>query len=295
MEPVFSQVAEIITVDGDSTDGTSEILREFCAKRVNATSIFMEEGLYNGWNSAVYKSTQKWVYFSTIGDWISLDGLLNLLEIAQWLESDVTISPPRIVEGRGRVVSNFKWPIHHFVDSLEDNGPLLLDSDALLPWVVGLLPSSFLGSSASNLYRGEFLKKHPFPVGFGHAGDTAWMLEVARHVRCGIFPEEVADFYLQEKKSDKNPAQKWALIKKLQDHALISLGNINDPLDSRTMGWLKAHFENQAAPWNWLASLADLPAQYEEILQYNKLMSEELSRTFPEKLMRFIKRRTLQC
>ena len=294
MESVFSHVAEIIVVDGDSTDGTADILRSFSASRSNASSIFMDEGLYEGWNSAVKKSTQPWVYFSTIGDWISLDGLTNLLGISKRLDSDVTISPPRIVVGEGRLTSDLKWPIHHFVDSLQGNSPLLLESDDLIPWVVGLLPSSLIGSSASNLYRADILKKYPFPLGFAKAGDTAWMVEVACHVRCAILPDEVADFFLEVNNTGETPSQKWALIKKLQEYALNSLRNKTAPLDFRAMGWVKAHFDNQDVPWNWLSSLADLPAQYEEILQYNKLLREELSKTFPEKLMGFIKRRILQ-
>ena len=110
-------------------------------------------------------------------------------------------------------------------------------------------------------------------MGFAQAGDTAWLVDICCHIRCAIFPEEVADFYWQEKKSDKNPADKWGLIKKLQDRAMRNTGINKTPHE---LALLKAHFENQAAPWSWLASLSDLPEKYEEILHYNKLMREEL-------------------
>ena len=79
MGPVLDCAAEVIGVDGSSDDGTGEILNNFLMQRDGTKFLSLPPGLYQGWNAAVAEANQPWVYFSTIGDFIELDGLRELI------------------------------------------------------------------------------------------------------------------------------------------------------------------------------------------------------------------------
>jgi hypothetical protein len=58
------------------------------------------------------------------------------------------------------------------------------------------LPEAVLGSSASNLYRTDALRRYPFPTRFGHCGDTGWGLAHAFDLRFAAMPAVVSEFLL---------------------------------------------------------------------------------------------------
>jgi hypothetical protein len=61
-----------------------------------------------------------------------------------------------------------------------------------------------LGSSASNLYRADVLKRFPFRTGFGTAGDLAWGLEHAGETRFAIVPRSSSTFMFHPKSYAKD-------------------------------------------------------------------------------------------
>jgi hypothetical protein len=64
-----------------------------------------------------------------------------------------------------------------------------------LLYFIFYMPSSLLCSSASNLYRTSLLQKHPFPVDYGHAGDSAWSLQMSLKARWVIDPKIESCFW----------------------------------------------------------------------------------------------------
>jgi hypothetical protein len=58
------------------------------------------------------------------------------------------------------------------------------------------MPSSLLCSSASNLYRTSLLQAHPFPADFGHAGDSAWSLQMSLNTRWVVDPKVESSFWV---------------------------------------------------------------------------------------------------
>ncbi|WP_169054268.1 glycosyltransferase [Nitratireductor sp. XY-223] len=185
-------VERVVVVDSHSEDGTWDYLKSNLAGD-NIGFLQHPPGLYESWNFGVSQSRSPFTYFSTVGDTISLDGLTALYETAVSLDCDVVISPPRMKTDDGEPAEH-SWPIHRIIDQYDIRTPLRLTTESATYFATRYLPSSILGSSASNLYRTDCLKEWPFPSEFGHIGDVAWGALYATHVSFGIYPETVAEF-----------------------------------------------------------------------------------------------------
>jgi hypothetical protein len=175
IESWLSQVNEVIVVDSYSTDGTFEAFKRYL-DHPNLKILSHPRGLYQSWNFGIRQTTSKYVYISTVGD--SIEGKhLELLEsMAEKSGADVVVSPPFFIQENGMDAYQVKWPIHSIFESypeLEEiqPGPLT----AFLFSAINI-PCSILGSSASNLYRGDYLRNRPFPEDCSIVGDTAWSL-----------------------------------------------------------------------------------------------------------------------
>lgn len=77
-------------------------------------------------------------------------------------------------------------------------------------------PSSLLGSSASNLYRGAHLRARPFPTEYGTVGDTAWIMRYGHETRLALTPRQGSSFCIHEKESHPSPDQCLELYRRLQ-------------------------------------------------------------------------------
>ncbi len=186
-------VEEIVVVDSHSADGTVDLLRtELRHPRLRILD--RPPGLYQSWNYGIQQLTTKYIYLSTIGDAITAEGLQHLATAADELNSDVIVSPPGLFDLAGQPVTDRRWPIHKFLDWCPLDRPVTLE-----PWHAFLLttinvPDSILGSSASNLYRTETLRRFPFPAEYGHSGDTAWGLRYSWRVVLAVTPKSFSRF-----------------------------------------------------------------------------------------------------
>lgn len=195
-----SRVHEVIAVDSESSDGTLEILETRIAGQPNGCVITRPRGLYAAWNFAVREASAEYVYFATVGD-VPTDGALDhLVEVARAFEADVVISPPRMREDGSDASES--WPIHALIEHLPGDDPVRLDPMLKLMLVFGFEPGQgILGSSASNLYRREFLLQHPFPEDSGHGGDTVWGCRYAQDARMVVTPRVCAEFQFEGRAS----------------------------------------------------------------------------------------------
>jgi len=175
LAPLLSEVAEVIAVDSESSDGTRELLDQALAPLANARVIDQPKGLYQAWNHGIRQASGKYIYVATIGDSIEPGGLQHLVEVAQNNQADVVISAPRMeMVGTGETCFT-RWPIHHLLDAVPY--PAVFEVDSLMKLILcyGFMPGQgIMGSSASNLYRRSFLASRPFPTDQGHGGDSVW-------------------------------------------------------------------------------------------------------------------------
>jgi glycosyltransferase involved in cell wall biosynthesis len=201
MQGWISHVAEIVVVDSESTDGTMEFLRENL-KHPNLRLFTRPRGLYQAWNFGVSQLQSKYCYFSTIGDSITLEGLQHLACIIQNYDSDLIISPPRFIDTKGKTLHEISWPIHRLLKASQIKEPRVLSRIETVAAALCNGYNSYLGSSASNLYRTEFINKSPFPSTFGHMGDTAWGIQHCGTLITAVSPQVHSTFLFHPKESE---------------------------------------------------------------------------------------------
>ena len=196
-------VNEIIAVDSYSNDGTFEIIQAAVERYENVSIIQRPKGLYQSWNEGISHATQPYIYFSTIGDTITQEGLESLYSFADENELDVAVSPPEF-KTTAVAADTKPWPIHDLIDHYAISKPVVIPQTLLVALNLLFLQSSLLGSSASNLYRSQALKENPFPTDFKRAGDSAWLIKQAPHIKLGILPETVSTFLLHSTEENEN-------------------------------------------------------------------------------------------
>ena len=191
-------VGAVILVDSESTDRTVEYIREaldFSQLQI----LHRPRGLYASWNFALTQVRTKYAYIATVGDVIAPAGVSQLLRVIERYEGDIAISPPDFRNEFGDLIETAEWPIHRMIDllALEDEG--LLDSALVCAWHSLFFPATLIGSSASNLYRTEYLQRHPFPLDYENKGDSAWAIEHSAMARWCLCPKKLAQFVYHQK------------------------------------------------------------------------------------------------
>lgn len=184
---------EVIVVDSQSHDGTPEYLKQALA---GYPVRFLDHppGLYQSWNHAISEARQPYVTVATVGDTLPAVSLARLVETIERFNADVVVSPPRVL-GPERQTLPKKFAIHQLVESSGIQDAAEIPGLVWLLYFIFHMPSSLLCSSASNLYRTSLLQEHPFPVDYGHAGDSAWSLQMSLKARWVIDPKVESVFW----------------------------------------------------------------------------------------------------
>lgn len=197
-------VEEVVVVDSESTDGTREYLEQHIDQG-QLRFFSRPRGLYQAWNYGIDQVRAPYTYISTVGDTISREGLQHLHAVAAGLDAGVVISPPRFIDEAGRPIATPVWPIHRLLRLFSADQPRLLERWVAFGLGLTTMPQAILGSSASNLYRSDCLKRSHFPLEFGMAGDTAWGVANALRVPVAMTGRVISDFRFHEKSYNVAP------------------------------------------------------------------------------------------
>jgi len=189
---------EIVVVDSHSADGTPELIRDQL-RHPGLRILTHPRGLYQSWNEGIAQTTGQWIYISTVGDTITREQLEHLLHTGNAMAGDVVISPPAFRFAHGVETNTRVWPIERIIRHHGITRPAVLHPEALFFHVLNMLPESYLGSSASNLYRGGHLRARPFPTEFGLVGDTAWSIQHVFDTRHCFTPRIGSEFLYHQK------------------------------------------------------------------------------------------------
>lgn len=189
---------EIIVVDSRSSDGTLELIRARL-RHPKLRIIERDRGLYESWNEGIAATTGDWIYISTAGDTIEREHLVHLRDLGERAKADVIISSPRFVDESGVPCKDPGWPPGVIIASSGRVEPFIPTPEASFMLAFMHFPSAILGSSASNLYRGEHLRARPFPTGFKGAGDSVWILKHAAQSRLCFTPQVGSTFCIHPK------------------------------------------------------------------------------------------------
>ncbi len=284
-------VQQVIAIDSESTDGTRELLGQRLAA-VDAAIVSHPPGLYPSWNAACALAEAPWIYFSTVGDTVDAGGLEQLYRVAESLEADAIVSPPRMLQEDGATPADTRWPIHRICDTLgEDSSPRLLSRLETVIALCSFGSASLLGSSAANLYRSDLLRRHPFPVEFGHAGDTAWAMQNCARLRLALLPRAVSTFSLGWQFEERDPRQQRELFLRLAAEAERALeAGSADPELRFALGWQRALVSHQAVLWDWLANQAQLVQDHADLRAYLDQVEAQKARTLRARIKRLLGR-----
>lgn len=232
---------EIIVVDSFSSDGTVEFIKSKL-EHPHVRFLSHPPGLYQSWNSAIAQVTQPYVYLATTGDTITRDGIEKLVAAAESLKADVVISKPGFVSRDGRPVEDIHWPIDDIIATLNITGPRKLSRLEALVFAIAHPGGALLGSSASNLYRAETMRRLPFPVDFGTAGDGAWAMLHAPEVTWAVLPEKFSTFLIHPSNASTDEKRSWQearradVVLKSGMEAWRRAGVVTDQ-DLSSLGW----------------------------------------------------------
>jgi hypothetical protein len=250
-------VEQIIVVDS-SSDGSLEFIQMRLGNG-NVEYHSVPPGLYQAWNFGVSKARAEYCYFSTIGDSITADGLEHLFGIASKDSLDAVLSPPEMLDIEGKP-SAMRWPIHDFVATLCDE-IFFPSREETVRWLTAFLPFTILGSSASNLYRTDFLKAHPFPTECGHGGDAALGVQISPFLKMAVTKKICSRFVTHGQGRDITAREQFDVAKKF----LSLLESTPMPAEAEsTAAMSRALLKHKIDLFEWLACLEPLAAVIKE-------------------------------
>jgi glycosyltransferase involved in cell wall biosynthesis len=199
---------EIIVVDSFSTDGSVDFIKSHLSHPC-LRCLTHPPGLYQSWNFGIAQVSRPWFYLSTTGDTITRAGLEQLVAAAESLAADVVITKPRFMSRDGLPAEDIQWPIDDIIATLNISAPRKLAKLEALIFAVVHATGALLGSSASNVYRTETMRRLPFPSDFGTAGDGAWGLLHAPEVAWGVLPEKFSAFLVHPTNASADEKRSW--------------------------------------------------------------------------------------
>lgn len=227
---------EIIIVDSNSNDGTCERLIQSLAA-YNARVYTHPRGLYQSWNYGIGHARSKWLYISTVGDTITRDLLLHLLEIAEKGNCDAVLSKPDFVDQDDRKIEPPHWAIHDILSLLPSDRPYILShSAALFFTLLNTRKSSILGSAASNIFKTSHLKLHPFPCDWGTCGDGVWGIQNVLQSTIAFTHATGSTFKIHEKSYDPSEYYISNLIENIHQLGMELLETLNAAAAVETLG-----------------------------------------------------------
>ncbi len=223
MEQWIDLAHEVVVVDSRSTDGTLDLIRSRL-RHPKLRIIERDRGLYASWNEGIAATSGRWVYISTAGDTVTRDHLTKMVEKAESSQADVVISACAYVDDSGRATpaaSKKPWIYAEFAGQ----GDVLIAPPAVRHFAFRAAGThALLGSCASDLFRGDFLRDRPFPQDYGTHGDTAWLLRHAHEMRLCLLQESGSTFCLHAPTNVESKESRASVLDRIHSNEIAKGG-----------------------------------------------------------------------
>jgi hypothetical protein len=214
-------VHEFIWVITESSDGSHQLAQK-AAQELGGHVLEVPRGLYEAWNSGIARATGEFIYISTVGDTITVEGLNALSVCLQINEADVVFSPPVISPlTQANLKRSRHWPVFRFAQILNKHANSCIPKQQAILIQILSGASGLLGSCASCLFRSSFLQSRPFPTDHHHYGDTAWTYQHLPEATLSFHPNPVAKFVIHNVETSRTVDKRQ--IYRLIDQLAIQL------------------------------------------------------------------------
>ena len=261
-------VQQVIIVDS-STDGSIDYLKKNLIFN-HAEFHTLPPGLYQAWNFGVARARAEYCYFSTVGDSITAEGLQQLFKFCSNYSLDLVLSPPEMLDIDGNPTT-MRWPIHDFV-AMQGEDIFFPSRQETVRWLTAFLPFTILGSSASNLYRTDFLKAHPFPTEYGHGGDAALGVQISPFVKMAVTKKICSRFVTHGQGREITAREQFEVAQKF----LALLESMSMPAEAEsTAAMSRALLKHKIDLFEWLAGLEPLAAVVKEQKCYIDILESQ--------------------
>ena len=202
----------VMWVVSPSPDGSEKLARTICQKTGDAF-LLSPPGLYESWNFGIARVETEFLAISTIGDSYLNDNLVAMAELLRSPHADLVFSPPSLEGLSENQIRGFSsWPVFSFARQLEPFSGKICPVQLLIAAQVSGGLSCLLGSWASNLARTAAMKPRPFPLDFGHYGDTAWFYQHLLDLRVAFLKDPVSLFRFHPQPSSRKGSPKLAVL-----------------------------------------------------------------------------------
>ena len=173
LESCFSQryrEFEIVVIDGGSTDGSIDIIRDFQGRFAFWVSE-PDAGIYDAWNKGLRQAKGQWIAFMGADDvWSSPESVGKLMALAHYPQVNlVTARLQKLAHG---AAGGYTF------------------GEAWATWRMRMFMS--VAHAGMPHHRSLFDKFGPFDIRFRIAGDYDFLLRAARDVRAAFLDETVA-------------------------------------------------------------------------------------------------------
>jgi glycosyltransferase involved in cell wall biosynthesis len=205
---------EIIVVDSFSTDGTAEYLAEHL-RHPGLRVIRLPRGLYESWNEGIAATKGRHVYISTAGDTITREQLLHLLASLEEGGADAIVSRPVFISDSPEHRWIEGWRTARLLAAMPPDSVRMLSKEESCAYSFLDCPGSLLGSLASDLFRGDFLRARPFPTEYGRFGDTAWIMRHCADSRLAITSRVGSTFLHHSSEAPLSPEGHFRFYRRL--------------------------------------------------------------------------------
>ena len=241
---------QVVVVDSFSTDGTVEFLKTNL-HHPNILFVNHPPGLFASWNYGINRIASEFCYISTVGDSITRAGLEHFAGTVSQLDCDVLVSRPNFVDEAGQPCVGPEWPMDFIIARLDLRVPALLAPAVVLTTAFLHTGGAILGSCASDIFRMVVLKKYPFPLDFGTAGDGAWSLQNAGRINWAATPEKVTTFRIHPPTASADEVESGKNFGQMAAHAASE--------------WLKSNSANVSSETHEsISRLMVLSTEYQE-------------------------------